>query len=147
MEVNSTTSVSDVLNNWATFILALSIASERFVAIFKTIFPKFANDKTNSDGSTNLKADQGRRLTIQLVAFIGGWITAMFIGGDSTNSFNPNSILWVHVGNNLVFAPWLGFLASGGSALWAGVVQYTSAAKDVQTKMKAGMVPADQAKK
>jgi hypothetical protein len=136
----------NILSNWASLILAISIAAERFVAIFKTIAPNFANDKLNPDGTTNLKDDRFRRLTIQFVAFIGGWIACSMIAYAS-DSKGSCYLLWINFGGRSVVIPIIALLASGGSAVWGSIVQFSSAAKDVQNKIKVGMVPANDATK
>ncbi len=122
----------DLLNNAGAMMLALSLATERFVTVCKTIFPWLAAENT-TDGKTDLKLDKMRRLAVHAIAIGGGWITACLVA--NVGAFDKVSL----GGNVKVWAPLLGFLASGGSAAWGNVVNYTKAAKDVKIQQRDGV--------
>jgi hypothetical protein len=121
----------DVLQALAALLLAVSLAAERLVALMKTIFPKLAVEKTTPTQEVDLKADRGRRLTIQVVAFAASYMTLALV----FDTWHPDAK--IHVGPHDYQLALLAFLASGGSAFWGGVVGYVKEAKDVKTTIKA----------
>lgn len=113
------TALSDLI----AYIVALSIASERFVEIIKGIVP-FFQKQAETEEYENL-----RRVSLQLLAVAAGILTAH---------------LAMPAVRDLVPAQWqtfpgivaLGLLASGGSSLWNSVLDYASSVKEI-TKLNA----------
>ena len=108
-------------------ILALSIASERLVEIFKGFFPKLNNENPDP------KAEGRRRSYLQLLAVVAGVITAFLSRDYIPPEVAKPTESWSILG--------LGLLASGGSGFWNSVLTYVTKAKDIKT------VQADVAKK
>lgn len=109
----------DDLSAVLAMILTVSLATERCVAILKTAVPWLDREKKKADGSTDLPADQLRRLVVQGVALAASWTVAAFMAGQG--DFMPLGS--VRAGGVDIAAPILGILGSGGSAFWAQLVQ------------------------
>jgi len=100
-------------------LIALSVASERLVAIIKGLVP-FLNQE-NAD-----PIKEGRRASaLQILAVASGIVTTLLAGpaigtiaGDGLNS--PVSLVA------------LGLLASGGSGFWNSIQGYVNQVKDIK---------------
>lgn len=117
-------------------VLAVSLATERWVAVVKTALPRLAVEQRNQAGEVDLVADRKRRLAVQAVAFAGAWITSAFMAGVGVLSWGAFADV-VPAGTVAIPAPVLALLASGGSAFWTQVLQYTGAVKDIAATRKA----------
>jgi hypothetical protein len=113
-------------------LIALSVASERLVAIVKGLVPFLNQENTDP-------VMEGRRTSaLQLLAVVSGIVTALLAGpaigtivGDGLNS--PVSLIA------------LGLLASGGSGFWNSVQGYVNQVKDIkklEAKERKGAVAA-----
>lgn len=113
----------DQLGALAALALAGSLAVERLVTIAKTIVPRLTEATSAEPGESEMRADQGRRLSVLVVTLTASAITAFLVSTDGA----------IPVGTD-THVPWplFALLISGGSAFWTSVVAYASAAKDVQ---------------
>jgi hypothetical protein len=120
----------------AAVLLALSLTTERLVAIVKTMAPGwFAEPPAGEGTEADPIADRGRRLRVQMVAFASAWITASFLVAPEAAGLAG----WITApveGIGLP-VPLVALLASGGSAFWAQVVGYSSAVKDNAQEVRA----------
>lgn len=106
------------LTTIVSLILALSIASERFVEIIKGLFPPL--NLENSDP----KKEGWRRAALHVLAVIAGIVTALLARPAIPESvYKPSSDMSILA---------LGLLASGGSALWNSVLTYFLKIKDIK---------------
>jgi hypothetical protein len=104
-------------------VLAVSLATERLVAITKTVFPQLDDARPWSN-------EQMRRLVVQLVALLAAWVSAaLFVDGDL--SLAQALVHRIGTGGNGVPVPLVALLATGGSAFWSQVVQYSSSVKTI----------------
>ena len=116
----------EYLSTLVGFLLAVSLASERLIAILKTFVPWFAIDKTKDpENSSNSLCEKTRRLSIQGLALLAGWLTASFMTKDGFDPFGN-----VELFNIPAFI--VGLLASGGSAFWNQLLGYTKAVRDIK---------------
>lgn len=123
----------DYLASFAATLLAISLASERLVTYLKTLFPRLGVERRNLLGEVDAKADRPRRLTVHVIAFLSGWVTAGFMVGENFNAFG--SILFEFGKSNVGLPVWIvGILAGSGSAFWNNVLGYTKAVKDVRAR-------------
>ena len=106
------------LSSLVTLLVALSVASERLVEIFKGFIP-FLNQK-NADPNK----EGCRTAMLQVLAVIAGVLTS-FVA-------NPSLPPALHFGNEFTVKLFLGLLASGGSGFWNSILTYVSKAKDVK---------------
>jgi hypothetical protein len=113
----------DILSTFVALILAISLAAERLVSILKTFF-KWLDEK-----KANAGAEKVRRIVVLVIAFLAAWITAAFLTeGGGWSLFGS-----IVVSDGHTLPAWLvGFLASGGSALWNNILGYTKAVKDIR---------------
>jgi len=121
------------LSAFVATVLAVSLSTERLVAVVKTAFPVWmaAEKKTNSS-EVDLVGDRWRRLRVQLVAFVSAWVASAAVAelhffGSITIGTGPMRIPVIV----------LALLSMGGSAFWSSVVNYASAAKDIQQQTRA----------
>jgi hypothetical protein len=113
----------------STLLLALSLATERLVAIVKTLFPSL-EDET---GERTLTEDRPRILKVQLLSFISAWITCSFV---AEKGFEPLGSIPL-LENHSLPVPFVAFLCMGGSAFWSGVLGYVKAVKDTRKQQVA----------
>lgn len=108
-------------------LLAVSLATERLVAILKTLAPAWLAEKPAEAAEVDPAADKGRRLRVQAIALICAWVTAAFLVEGGWDPLGTVAL-------GRMDAPvWLvGLLASGGSAFWAQLVGWTGALKDLR---------------
>ncbi len=111
------------LSDLIAYIVALSIAAERFVEIIKGTIP-FLDKKAETED-----LERWRRVTLQLLAVAAGMLTA-HLAMPSVSEIVPAS--WQSFPGIVA----LGLLASGGSSLWNSVLDYASAVKEI-TKLNA----------
>jgi hypothetical protein len=115
-------------------VLAVSLTTERLVAVVKTSFPVWmAAEKKTDSAEIDLVGDRWRRLRVQLVAFLVAWVASASLADFKFISGS------VQLGTSAVAIPVvvLAILSMGGSAFWSSVVAYASAAKDIQVQAKA----------
>jgi hypothetical protein len=119
-------------------LLSISLATERLVTIVKTIFPALAVEKKTAAGEVALAPDRPRRLTLQGIALAAAWITASFLAtGDQPAELTWNFFGQVQAGTLKIWVPIVALLASGGSAFWTQLLQYTGAVRDIAVTRKA----------
>ena len=119
-------------------LLSISLATERLVTIVKTMFPTLAVEKKTAAGETALAPDRPRRLALQALALAAAWITASFMAASD----RPDELTWnffgqVQAGDLRIWVPIVAILASGGSAFWTQLLQYTGAVRDIAITRKA----------
>ena len=119
------------LQDVAAATLAGSLAMERLVVIFKTMFPWLAEAKVALPGESEIRIDQRRRLSVLAITVIASLITAYFIA-DSSMGWDRVVV----IGGQRLWFPIFGLMISGGSAFWSSIVGFASAAKDVRTQEK-----------
>lgn len=135
--------VAEMLSEFAIVILAISLASERFVVFMKTLVTRLQSPEQQATNLVRAPAARGRRVLtdkerriwVMLASLFAAWVTAAFLAEGVTNvgSYFAQFLTGhVEIANrnwpNVVVA----FLASGGSAFWAQVVGYASALKDIK---------------
>lgn len=100
------------------FLVTLSVASERLVAIFKGLF------KSLNEPNSDPRLEGWRQAALQFLAVVAGMITAWLARDYFPQPvFRPNSF-WSYLG--------LGLLASGGSGFWNAILSYLLAVKDLK---------------
>jgi hypothetical protein len=104
-----------------TFILALSIASERLVEIIKGWIPSL--ELKNADPIKESR----RRSILQALAVASGILTAILAREYIPGSIVQPKSIWAVIG--------LGLLASGGSGFWNSILTYILKLKDL-TKLE-----------
>jgi hypothetical protein len=113
------------------FLVTLSIASERLVAIVKGIF-------TSLNEATSDPQKEGWRCSaLQLLAVTAGILTAILARDYFPPGLSKPTSLWSYVG--------LGLLASGGSAFWNSILEYLLAIKDIKKYRARAALRADEA--
>ncbi len=108
------------------FILGVSLASERLIELFKTLFPALAYQHSLTDeNSENLTSEKSRRIVIQLISVLCGYLSVGLIYGEWSGSHQFPG------GQNInVFL--LAILSSGGSVFWTQILGYSKALKDLK---------------
>lgn len=134
------------LSATVSLLLAVSLATERWVAIVKTLFPALAKEKIDADGNTDLVEDRPRRLVVQAVALAGAWLVAAFVAGKGDLASGKAFIGLMNAGTLAIPVPVVALLASGGSAFWTQVLQFAGAVKDVAVTRKASETMESRAK-
>lgn len=114
--------ITTSLTTLVSFIVALSVASERLVEIVKGWIPWLDQEKSD-------KAEEGRRRSVlQLLAVAFSILTAYFtsdyIPKDLVKPAGAVSETWTILG--------LGLLASGGSGFWNAILTYFGKVKDIK---------------
>ncbi len=114
----------DNLSDLSAVLFAISLATERLVVIVKTIFPKLGEERPPEPGESADEADRARRLSVLGVAYLCSLGTAWLVADGWTLEYGA--------GKRAISIFGVALLASGGSAFWAQVVGFASAAKDVR---------------
>ncbi len=108
------------------FILGVSLASERLIELLKTLFPGLAYQHSLTDENTeNIFSEKSRRIAIQLVSVLCGYVTAAILADTWTGNYTFDNGTKINV-----FV--LGVLASGGSVFWTQILGYSKALKDLK---------------
>jgi hypothetical protein len=115
-------------------VLAVSLTTERIVAVVKTAFPVWmAAERKTESAEVDLLGDRWRRLRVHLVAFVVAWVASASLANFQ---FLSGSVKLGTAGAEIpVF--FLAILSMGGSAFWSSVISYASAAKDIQNQARA----------
>ncbi|WP_368178635.1 hypothetical protein [Aeromonas sp. R7-1] len=108
----------DTVISYASYILAISIASERLVEIVKGMFPGLNQSKTDP------QEESRRRSVLQVLAVVAGILSAHF-----SLDIAPPGIKTSLDGMTVII---IGLLASGGSGLWNAVLSYVLQIKDLK---------------
>ena len=114
----------DNFSELSTFLAAMSLATERLVVIVKTIFPGLSAKSPAKPGQSDDEADRVRRLIVLGVAYVCALATGWIVADGWTIEFGT------HGRSISIFG--VALLACGGSAFWAQVVSFASAAKDAR---------------
>jgi hypothetical protein len=101
-----------------TLILALSIATERFVEIIKGFFPSLSQSQADP------VLESHRAAKLQSLAVVGGWVISG-LALPITRQIIPSE-------NWLLTVLALGLLASGGSGFWNSILTYVTNLKDLK---------------
>lgn len=123
----------DYLVALSTLLLALSLASERLVAIVKTIWPEL----TDENAERTLAEDRRRRIMVLVLAFLASWLTSSFL---ATNGFNPVGEIPIFKsaqGDHPLPVYIVALMCTGGSAFWSSVLGYANAVKDTKKQQAA----------
>ncbi len=125
---------------WAlvTMLLAISIATERAIAILKSAVKRLADPKPDpAKPDEPAPGDRWRRLAVQLIAVAIAWVLAALVATKAPGVKFPSNIF-----GDMAFGPltgqlklpiWLvGLLASGGSAFWNSIVEMLRAVKEAK---------------
>lgn len=124
-------SITD-LNTLVTILLALSMATERFITFCKNLVPWLVDQPGRSIVKARAKTDEwARRLVVQLLSVVVAWGVAGFLGASA--GWDPfGRMAFDDRGVHMIPIFIVGLLASSGSALWSSVLGLTSAAKDLR---------------
>lgn len=127
--------MTDQLIILSTYLVAVSLATERLVTFVKSLIPWL--DKTPVDsvsGLPDLPEERKRKIALQILAAIAAWITvSLFI-----DSFNPLTPVPISADNKMVWPAWLlALLSTGGSTFWNDALGYAKAAKDTKRQQRA----------
>jgi len=118
--VESGITPADFLTALLGLLVALSVASERLVEIIKgLILPWLDEEKANP------RSEGRRKAFLQILAVAAGLVTAL-LAWPAVKDLFPSG--WANWGT----AAAVGFLTSGGSGLWNGVLTYVKNVKDIK---------------
>lgn len=109
-------SITEIIG-FVSFVLALSIASEKLVEIIKAFFPNLNLKKEGEQQETK------RQTWIQFIAIISGLVSAFLVCYFIEDNGYIDSV-------GKVFA--FGLLASGGSGVWNSILSYLLHIKDIK---------------
>ncbi len=126
-----------------TFILAISLASERLIEFIKTVFPWLAVQHSSTDSNAEDRgAEKFRRIIIQLLSLSVGWLSAAIMVADPGELFDFFGSR--KFGNFEIPAFLIGVLSSAGSVFWTQILGYSKALKDskkVEVQQKKEQLP------
>ncbi len=121
----------DKLSILVPVLVVISLASERLIAIIKSVFPGLQEERKTPAGDIDLQADRRRQLSVQVLAFVTSYISVALAFGK------VSPIDGVAIGDVQYSVAALALLGSGGSAFWNNILGYTKAVKDIKTADKA----------
>jgi hypothetical protein len=116
-------------------VLAISLASERLVAIIQTLLPNLLPiEKTLETEEKNLLASKWRQILLMLFTFVSCWATSTLL----TENFDPFGSIVISSETKLKLpVVIMGLLSSGGSAFWNHLLGYTKEVKEIIMLTKA----------
>ncbi|MFC0513785.1 hypothetical protein ACFFGT_06225 [Mucilaginibacter angelicae] len=109
-------------------VLAISLASERLVAFFKTLIPPLAGPQPPNVEPEKGPWEWGRKIIVMLIAFFASWIAAAFLN----EKFDLRGCYLLSTTGPCIPFVIIALMASGGSAFWTNLLGYTKAIKDIQ---------------
>jgi hypothetical protein len=117
----------------STVMLAISLATERFVALVKSFWPWLAEERKDANNLIDVVPERKRILAVQLVSLVGAYLTTS-LANDSFNlardfCFGDPKACWP--------AALIALLGSGGSAFWTQLLGYANAVKEVKKQQRA----------
>lgn len=117
----------------STLMLAVSLATERFVALVKSFWPWLAEERKDGNNLIDVEPERKRILAVQIVSLVGAYLTTS-IANDSFNlgkdfCFGDPKMCWP--------AGIIALLGSGGSAFWTQILGYANAVKEVKKQQRA----------
>jgi hypothetical protein len=91
-------------------------------------------------GKEDPEADRPRRLIVLLIAVATAWLTAAFLstGVDGEWAFDLFGTVVFAEGQRGLPTLVVAILASGGSAFWNHVIDYTKAVKEIRRQIRDG---------
>lgn len=111
----------DVLMAVVSILIVLSVSAERLVEIVKGLVPFLSKENEDAD------KERWRKLVLQVLAVAAGILTAVLAApllpaeiNGKINLNEPGAIVA------------LGFLSSGGSGFWNGILGYLKGIKDIK---------------
>ena len=115
----------------STYLVAVSLATERLVTLFK--FPSLSEEKRDANGNIIQREEKWRTFKVQLMSLVAAYITVSLLN----NSFDPTEPICVSEGSGSCWpAGVVALLSTGGSAFWNSVLGYASAVKDAKKQEK-----------
>lgn len=111
----------DVLTTVVSILIVLSVSAERLVEIIKGFFPFLSKEFEDA------KKEHWRKLALQVLAVGAGILTAVL----AAPLLPPEVSAKIKLDNaGSILA--LGFLTSGGSGFWNGILGYLKGIKDIK---------------
>ncbi|HTF17806.1 MAG TPA: hypothetical protein VK658_07025 [Chryseolinea sp.] len=123
--------MTNELISLSTFVLSVSLATERLVAFVKTLVPWLSKEPLNAAGLINEEKERYRTLALQVIALACAFITSyLVIEAQPASSIGIKSD-----------PPWpvwtIAVLSTAGSAFWSSVLGYANAVKDIKKQERA----------
>jgi hypothetical protein len=128
------TIMTDQLIIISTYLVAVSLATERLVALIKSLAPWLAKERTDQEGLINLADEKWRNFSVQVLSFLAAWVTTSLLNNSLTDPLadvclsQESKLCWPTV----VIA----LLSTGGSAFWSNVLGYANAVKDIKKQQR-----------
>jgi hypothetical protein len=117
----------------STVMLAISLATERFVALVKSFWPWLAEERKDANNLIDVVPERKRILAVQLVSLVGAYLTTSI----ANDCFNPGTDFCFGDPKVCWPAGIIALLGSGGSAFWTQILGYANAVKEVTKQQRA----------
>jgi hypothetical protein len=134
---------TEILTLATTYLAAISLATERFVAIVKSIIPWLAEERKDANGLIDVPQERSRSLIVLIISLLGAWITTSLLNDcfDPTAAFCFGKVVGhcLKVSKNPGCWPAgiVALLSTGGSAFWNNVLGFLTAVKDTKRQQRA----------
>ncbi|HET9948949.1 MAG TPA: hypothetical protein VFQ22_08515 [Longimicrobiales bacterium] len=151
------------LTEFAVVLLAISLATERFVVMVKTLVARLQSPgereirrRPRSAGAEPAKprrkgaasalldrvmsqplAEKERRVWVLAASLLGAWVTTALVAATPETGFTASLLGRIEIAGRSWPVWFVGLMATGGSAFWAQVVAYASALKDARQALAA----------
>jgi hypothetical protein len=111
-------------------ILAISVAGERLVMLFKTQFPWLAG-APNATQAADPNVEKKRKVILMLLSFVCCTLTAILLAAS-------NGYWYINLGGSIgeVTVFLFGLLGTGGSAFWTSILGYVKSVDDIKVQQK-----------
>jgi hypothetical protein len=126
--------MTDQLITLSTYLVAVSLATERLVTFVKSLIPWLDKAPVDAAGLPDLPEERKRKIALQIIAVIAAWITvSLFI-----DSFNPMTCIPISTDGKMNWPAWMiALLSTGGSTFWNDALGYAKAVKDTKRQERA----------
>jgi hypothetical protein len=125
--------MTEQLITLSTFLIVVSAATERIVALVKSFVPWLAEERKDPSGFIDPVPERRRTLAIQIISLLGAWLTTSLVN----QNFNPALELCLNDKELCLPAGVMALLSSGGSAFWSQILGYATAVKDIKKQDRA----------
>ncbi len=119
-----TNAPAEFINSFVGVVAALSLASERAVAVIKNVWPWLRDEKAAATSVASPGQEEGRRLMVTGISYVTSLFICYYSFGGLDVSVGPNG------STRPVSAFIVSLFALGGSAFWSQVVSTLSSIKD-----------------
>jgi hypothetical protein len=125
--------MTEQLISLSTLMLAISLATERFVTLVKSFVPWLAEERKDATGLKDPVQERRRTVAVQIISLLGAYLTTSLVN----KGFCLDKDFCFGTPNVCFPAGIIALLSTGGSAFWSHLLGYANAVKDIKRQDRA----------